>query len=109
MRALKALNSAHKPSLLHLSEIKLSSLARFSHIAKLLGFSHFEFVPATDSAGGIALLWKDTLDVRILVSNSNLINALVFSDPVDTPWQITWVYGPPIPSQRNSYGELWMI
>lgn len=84
MRALKALNSAHKPSLLLLSEIKLSSSSRFSFLAKSLGFSCYEFIPATGSAGGIALLWQDHLDVRILLSNPNFINALVFSDLADT-------------------------
>lgn len=45
------------------------------------------------------------MDVRILVSNPNLINALIFSDPMDIPWQITGVYGPPIPSLRKFFWE----
>lgn len=37
------------------------------------------------------------------MSNSNLINALVFSDKDELPWQFTRVYGPPIPSLRRFF------
>lgn len=43
-----------------------------------------KFVHAIGSVDGIALLWKTCMDVRILTSNPNLINALVFSKPLDT-------------------------
>lgn len=32
-----------------------------------------------------------------------MINALVFSNPLDTPWQITGVYGPSYPSQHKFF------
>lgn len=43
-----------------------------------------KFVHAIGSAGGIALLWKTCMDVQILTSNLNRINALVFPNPLDT-------------------------
>lgn len=78
MRALKALVSPHKPSLLFLFEFKIASLSRFSRIPKTLGFLSFEFSPVVGSVGGVALLWKEGLNVRILVANANVINAMVF-------------------------------
>lgn len=74
----------HKLSLLFLLEIKFSSSFRFSSLVKSIGFVHMKFVHAIGSADGIALLWKTCMDVRILTSNPNLINALVFSNPLDT-------------------------
>lgn len=96
VRALKALISKNNPSLLFLSEIKISSLTRFTRLSKYLGFPSFEIFLGSDSAGGIALLWKSDIDVRILVSNYNIINALIFSHPADTSWQFIGVYEPPI-------------
>lgn len=72
-----------------LSSLSLSLVSPLS-----IDFLQFEFVPANGSVGGSALLWKDTMGVRILVATPNLINALFFFDPVDTPWQLTGVYGP---------------
>lgn len=75
----------HKPSLLFLSEIKLSSPSKFSHIVKLIGFLCFEVIPAIGSSGGITLLWKNFMDVWVLVANNNLVNVLNFSDGSDVP------------------------
>lgn len=80
VRALEALVSVHKSSLVFLSEIKLSYLPKFSKISKYIGFSYFEFIPTIGSSGVIDLLWKMFLDIRVLVSHTNLINALVFSE-----------------------------
>lgn len=57
-RALRTLISVHNPSLLFLSEVKISflSLSLFLYCAKKISFNYFEFSPTSSSAGGLALL-----------------------------------------------------
>lgn len=71
----------HQPSVLFLSELKTSSSTKILNIFRSLGFPQIEFIPAVGSSGGIALGWKDHVDIKIIVANSNIVNALVISDP----------------------------
>lgn len=77
MRALKTIISTNKHSLPFLFETKISSFSHLTRLSKSLGSS--------GSSGGIFLFWKIDVDVRILVSNFNLINALVFSNKDELP------------------------
>lgn len=92
----------HHPLLIFLSETKISSYVKFSRIAKHLKFPNFEFFPAEASIGGLALLWHETVNVRILLSNSNIIFALIFSHPSDQTWHFSGIYGPK-PCQRRQF------
>lgn len=103
VRALKALVSVHKPSLLFLSEVKFSSHSRISFLSKSLQLLSYEFIPANRTVGGVVLLWKSEIDVRILFSNHNLISALVFYEQQASPWHFIGVYGPP------SYSLKWLF
>ena len=42
--------------------------------------------------------------MEITTKCNNMINGLVFSDPVNEPWMISLVYGPP---NRNNRGTFW--
>ncbi|KAK3012916.1 hypothetical protein RJ639_009673 [Escallonia herrerae] len=46
-------------------------------------------------SGGLCLAWKNGVDLEITLQTKNIINALIFSDPPDTPWMLSAVYGPP--------------
>lgn len=50
-------------------------------------------------------MWNETINIQITSSNENLINCLVFDDPVTTPWQFTFVYGPPTPGLRPAFWD----
>lgn len=42
----------------------------------------------------------------MIVANENLINVLVLSDPLHTPWQLTGVYGPTIPTAKPIFWDM---
>lgn len=80
----------------------LLPLSSYSSL-KSHNFHGCECSPTSGSSRGITLLWKINVDVRIFVFNSNLINALFFSDKDELPWQFTGVYDPPILSWRRFF------
>ena len=38
--------------------------------------------------------WKNGVDVEIVTSNDNMINGLVFSNPINEPWLLSVIYRP---------------
>ena len=48
--------------------------------------------------------WKNGVDIEITYKCCNMINGLIFSDPLYEPWLISFVYGPP---NRNNRGPFW--
>ena len=38
--------------------------------------------------------WKNGVNVEIVKSNDNMINGLVFSNPINEPWLLSVIYGP---------------
>lgn len=105
VRSLRAFVKSHKPSLLFLSELHISSPIKIQKLCLSLGFHHLEFVPALGRSGGLVLAWKDHLDFRLLTSNSSLISGLIFMPHLNTTWQVTGVYGPPTPSMRPMFWD----
>lgn len=57
VHALRALVRAHHPSLIFISELKISSFHRLSRTFTSLGFSQHQFVPVVGTSGGLALGW----------------------------------------------------
>ena len=92
-RSLKAIVNKVCPDLLFLSEVKISS-NRVKSLLYSLGFYKLECVEPRELKGGIILGWKNSVDVEIVMSNDNMINGLVFSDPINEPWLFSMIYGP---------------
>lgn len=105
MRSLKGFISSHKPLFVFIFEVKCSSLDKIKKIVLLLGFQHFEFSPPAGRAGGLLLMWKDAICIKIIVTSLSFINCMVFPKTCNTAWQLTCVYGPPIPAQRQQFWE----
>ena len=46
-------------------------------------------------AGGLALFWRMGVDLEVVFFDGNVIAALIYSDPVRSPWLLFCIYGPP--------------
>lgn len=110
----------HRPRFIFLSEVKCNCVDKIQTLVKCIGFDHFEFVPARGKSGGLLLVWRNSINIHVIVSNDNYINSLVFDNSSDDPWQMTNVYGPPLPHYRyqfwedldrirNSFDGAWMV
>lgn len=97
IRSLRGYIKSHRPSFVFLSEIKCNKVDKVEKLVKSLHFQCFEFILARGRTGGLLLFWKNQLNIKVIVSSSFLINCLVFSHNDPIPWQLTIVYGPPIP------------
>ncbi|KAK4565001.1 hypothetical protein RGQ29_006876 [Quercus rubra] len=69
-----------------------------------LGFYNLDFVNPKGKKGGLIVGWEIGVDMEITSKCNNMINGLVFSDPINEPWMISLVYGPP---NRNNRGTFW--
>ena len=69
-----------------------------------LGFYNIDSVDPRGKKGGLVVGWKNGVDIEITYKCCNMINGLVFSDPLYEPWLISFVYGPP---NRNNRGPFW--
>ena len=89
--------------LLILSETKIP-ISKCSSFLKSLGFYNIDSVDIRGKKGGLVVGWKNGVDIEITFKCCNMINGLVFSDPLNEPWLISFVYGPP---NRNNRGPFW--
>lgn len=105
IRALRELCNSHRPNLVFLSETKICNPPQIHRIAHNLNFDNVHMVPANGSSGGLALFWKQDLDVQIVGDSQNLITFMVLNDLIAQPWCFTGVYGPPIPVLKPSFWE----
>lgn len=94
VRTLQELCNSHRPTLLFLYETKISLLPCLQAIALSLSFDHLHAVPSRGSSGGLVLFWKNTLDLKVIVSYDNFISVLILNDPLHESWMLTGVYGP---------------
>ena len=69
-----------------------------------LGFYNIDSVDPKGKKGGLVVGWKNGVDIEITYKCCNMMNGLVFSDPLYEPWLISFVYGPP---NRNNRGPFW--
>lgn len=60
---------------------------------------HFLVPPARPSSGGLALYWKQDIDLQILSSSKNLIDTVILYKGATV--HVTFVYGEPEVSNRN--------
>ncbi|KAL3819819.1 hypothetical protein ACJIZ3_005724 [Penstemon smallii] len=83
-----------KPDILFLSEIKTSSTFHVTRILNIVALHNQTFVPAVNSAGGLCLAWKNSLNIQISELDHYFINAFITIDPNTQPWQFTGIKMP---------------
>ena len=83
----------HSPSILFLMETK----SKDHNLKKLCLKRHLENVfiePRVNTSGGLALYWKEGIDLKVLDSTPTYIDAVV-NPGMDDAWRLTGFYGNP--------------
>ena len=62
--------------------------ARLKEIKRDLSFGNLHFVERLNKAGGLALLWKDSVDLHVETSSKNHIDVVVHKGK-EGAWRIT--------------------
>jgi hypothetical protein len=79
---------------LFLSETK-SPPPQITSILNRLGFFlMIQFAPI-GSSGGLVLTWRPGVELECFISNKHNISAWCYSDPPNSPWILSCIYGPP--------------
>ena len=91
------------PKILFLSETKLDSDG-FKRLKRKINFQQGCEVPRIGLGGGLALLWRDNVDIDVQTSSPHHIDALINQNGV--VWRITGIYGHPETARR---GESWEL
>jgi hypothetical protein len=94
VRGLRALIRANNPDILFLSETK-SSPSLVSSILNQLGYFAMTHVAPIGTCGGLVLTWRLGVELECFLTNRNIISAWCFSDPPNSPWILSCIYGPP--------------
>lgn len=105
IRVLRELCNSDRPNLLFLLETKICNTLQIQSIARGIHFDHVHAVPANGSSGGLAISWKQDLDLHVVTSSSNFISIMVLNNLTEHPWQLTSVYGPPNLLLKPSFWE----
>ena len=93
------------PILVFLAETK-ATIDRMKGFQHKLGFTQGIIVPSDGKSGGLAMLWKEGVDVRFKSYSHSHINVVVHSEGSGGPWRTTSFYGHPITSKRQSSRQL---
>jgi hypothetical protein len=94
VRGLRALIRVNSPDVLFLFETK-SSPSLVSSILNHLGFYLMNHVAPIGTCGGLVLAWRLGVELECFPTNQNNISAWCFSDPPNSPWILSCIYGPP--------------
>ena len=84
----------HNPSILFLMEIRCKE-SFLKNLCDKLQMQNVFFVPRHNTGGGLALYWKDEIDLHGQNSSPTFIEAMV-NPKVDDSWQFTIFFGNPI-------------
>jgi hypothetical protein len=103
VRNLKALIIANSSDVIFLFETK-SSPSLVSHILNHLGFYLMTHVAPISSCGGLVLAWRVGVELESFISNNNNISSWCYSDPPNSPWILSCIYGP---SKKKSKAAFW--
>ena len=92
-RAIRELICESNPEVVFLSETK-SKTPRLGKINSKLKFVDFQCVEPSGRSGDLALFCRLGVDLEVVYSDINLIAALIYSDPPNSPWLLFAIYGP---------------
>lgn len=105
VQTLKWLVKDKCPHLVFLMETKCNK-ARIEIIKRVINFDNCLVVDSVGRSGGLAMMWKSTIDVQVQ-SYSQWHISLVAKDPViDKEWLLTGFYGHPYLPKRTSSWNL---
>ena len=93
VRELAKLVRAQDPSIMFLAETWVDK-ARLEFLCDELLFDKKWIVQRVTRAGGLALLWKNSIDISVVSSSLNHIDAIV-NKGKDDSWRFTGIYGFP--------------
>ena len=106
VQALKDLVRAEDPMLVFVMKMKASISQMKKHNNKIYRHLQALIVPSDGKNGGLALLWKENVDVRVQSYSHSHIDAIVHDSSVNTTWRATGFYGHPDTAQRSSSWRL---
>ena len=89
----------YSPSILFLMETK----AKDNHLKRLCSKIHMENVfikPRVNTGGGLALYWKDELNLKVIDSTPTFIDTII-NPGMDDAWWLTGFYRNPITANRE--------
>ena len=99
---LASLLRAQDPTILFLAETWVDK-ARLTKLCDDLHFDEKWIVPRVSRAGGLALLWKNTVQIDVDSSSLNYIDVIV-NKGKDDSWRFTGIYGMPEAERKH---EIW--
>ena len=102
VRRLRNLQVKHSPDIVFLMETKNQDDDVFKNYEKTPYTNHF-MVPPIGLSGGLALSWKDHVELDILDSSPNFIDTKITTG-VETTF-VTFLYGAPRQEDRASLWE----
>nr|POF11779.1 hypothetical protein CFP56_74437 [Quercus suber] len=102
VRSLRSLILNSNPDLVFLSEMKITAL-RVEKIRVKLNFVDSFCVDANGRSGGLAILWRQGMELEVVYSSRYVIASLIYSDPPRSPWLFFFVYGPSYRVKRKQF------
>ena len=66
-----------------------------------VGFVYDLVVPKSDKSGGLAMLWKENINMEIMGYAVNFIDAIVTEADLGLKWRIIGFYGHPKAHKRK--------
>ena len=107
VRALGAQIKGARPEVVFLSKTK-AKLNRMESVKKTLKFDDSCVIEAKGHAGGLCLMWKFGVDIKVVEYNKNLIAVKVSDQCVE--WLLVGFYGPPYHSKKKkAWGDLFAL
>ena len=101
-KELEVLIRAKDPSVVFLAEIWTDEASR-KEIQRNINFENLFFVERNTRGGGLALYWKNSLDLHVESSSKNHIDSII-NKGRDEAWRFTGFYGEPATHRRS---EAW--
>ncbi|KAF9599222.1 hypothetical protein IFM89_036348 [Coptis chinensis] len=98
-QTLKEMIRRHNPDVIFLVETKASSI-KIKSLQKSLRYPS-AFVVDVGHSGGLALLYKDKIDIEIIGAGKHAITRKFSNYLAEGDWFITLVYGHPISHKRS--------
>ncbi|KAG7583713.1 Reverse transcriptase domain [Arabidopsis suecica] len=101
VRHLREIRGQYFPEITFLCETK-NKRSYLENVVGHLGYFDLHTVDPVGKSGGLALMWKDSVQVRVLQSDKRMIDSLIVWQ--DKEFYLTCIYGEPVQSER---GDLW--
>lgn len=96
---LQGLCTTHRPLVVFLMETK-NKRNTLEQIRRRLHFPFSSYVNPVGLSGGLALWWKEDVDIEIRLKSKNIMRCLVTWPSNRTKWLCTFIYAPPTWQER---------